>query len=85
MSALKSYDGLCGIISQYATSDRQLRCYFEFGHSGPCSYVKQEKVMCIRGCAGITISEIIERAQAGSPAAEAMLQPLINEAVKKVK
>lgn len=42
MSAtVESYDGLCGIIYHYSTSDRQVRCKYEFGHGGPHSWEKQ--------------------------------------------
>jgi hypothetical protein len=38
MSSVESFDGLCGIIHQYADSDKQVRCLYEFGHHGPCSW-----------------------------------------------
>lgn len=42
MSSLESFDGLCGIIHLCATSDQQVRCKYEFGHSGPHSWDKIE-------------------------------------------
>jgi hypothetical protein len=40
MSSAESFDGLCGIIAQFACSSRQIRCQYEFGHHGPCSFKK---------------------------------------------
>jgi hypothetical protein len=41
MSAtVESYDGLCGIIATFASSNLQMRCLFEMGHGGPCSFEK---------------------------------------------
>ncbi len=37
---IESYDGLCGIIATFASSDNRIRCKHEFGHSGPCSFEK---------------------------------------------
>lgn len=38
MSSLESFDGLCGIIAIGASSEKQVRCKYEFGHEGPHSY-----------------------------------------------
>lgn len=38
MSALETFDGLCGIISYRSTFEQQVRCKYEFGHAGPHSY-----------------------------------------------
>lgn len=40
MSTVEDYSGLCGIIPSFADSGRQIRCKYEFGHSGPCSFEK---------------------------------------------
>ena len=44
MSSTESFDGLCGIIARFSDSDLQLRCEYEFGHSGPCSWDKLRKL-----------------------------------------
>ena len=38
-----NYDGLCGIIPTFATSDNQIRCQYELGHHGPCSFEKYRR------------------------------------------
>jgi hypothetical protein len=38
MSAVENYDGLCGTIHLLASSDKQVRCSYEFGHHGPHSW-----------------------------------------------
>jgi hypothetical protein len=43
MSSTESFDGLCGIIANFASSDLQLRCTYELGHGGPCSFEKYKK------------------------------------------
>jgi hypothetical protein len=40
MSSTESFDGLCGIIANFASSKNQIRCSYELGHSGPCSFEK---------------------------------------------
>ena len=40
MSSIENYDGLCGIIPSFADSSRQIRCKYELGHGGPCSFEK---------------------------------------------
>lgn len=35
MSSIESYEGLCGCIHRYSTSDLRVRCKYEFAHSGP--------------------------------------------------
>lgn len=39
-STVENFDGLCGIIPTFATSDLQIRCHYELGHGGPCSFEK---------------------------------------------
>jgi hypothetical protein len=43
MSAAESYDGLCGIIAHFSTSDLQIRCDYFVGHQGPCSFEKYKR------------------------------------------
>lgn len=51
MSSTENFDGLCGIIAEFATSDMQLRCHYELGHAGPCSFKKYENhFRCMAGC-----------------------------------
>lgn len=38
---IESYDGLCGIIHRGASSDCQVRCTYELGHSGKHSWDKK--------------------------------------------
>ena len=71
MSTVESYDGLCGIIHLYASSDNQIRCKYEFGHYGPHSWHKTRVGLHIFG--GITRKEVEERAAKGSVAAQAIL------------
>jgi hypothetical protein len=40
MSSTESFDGLCGIIAEFASSGMQIRCHYELGHHGPCSFKK---------------------------------------------
>ena len=40
MSSLKDYDGECGLIASFAHSGLQIRCNYELGHYGPCSFEK---------------------------------------------
>jgi hypothetical protein len=39
---MNNFDGLCGIIWRYSTSDNQVRCQYEFGHGGKHSWYKVE-------------------------------------------
>lgn len=41
MSSVENYDGLCGIIHLASSSDRQVRCKYDFGHGGPHSWEKE--------------------------------------------
>jgi hypothetical protein len=51
MSSIENYDGLCGIIADFASSDNRLRCHYELGHHGPCSFKKyQTSFRCMAGC-----------------------------------
>lgn len=50
MSAtIESYDGLCGLIAYFSTSDLRFRCNLCIGHSGPCSWEKYKKHFVISG------------------------------------
>ncbi len=40
MSSTENFDGLCGIIADFAHSGNQIRCHYELGHHGPCSFKK---------------------------------------------
>lgn len=40
MSSTENFDGLCGIIAEFASSGNQIRCHYELGHGGPCSFKK---------------------------------------------
>ena len=40
MSSTENFDGLCGIIAEFASSGNQIRCHYELGHYGPCSFKK---------------------------------------------
>lgn len=44
MSAIEDFDGLCGIISRFASSTQQVRCKYKFGHNGLCSFKVNEEV-----------------------------------------
>ena len=37
-TTVEDYDGLCGLWHPRASSDKQVRCKFELGHHGPCSW-----------------------------------------------
>jgi len=53
MSTIESYDGLCGIIPTFASSDLRLRCNYPMGHHGPCSWEKYRNQFIV--CAGASI------------------------------
>lgn len=50
MSTVENYDGLCGIIHLYASSSKQVRCNYEFGHHGPHSWENKKVAYHISGC-----------------------------------
>jgi hypothetical protein len=51
MSNIENYDGLCGIIPTFAHSGLQIRCKYELGHGGPCSFEKYRKQFWLQaGC-----------------------------------
>lgn len=50
MSSIENFDGLCGIIAEFASSGNQIRCHYELGHHGPCSFKKYNNHL--RGGAG---------------------------------
>lgn len=52
MSTVENYDGLCGIIHLYSSSDKQVRCSYELGHYGPHSWANKRVAFHIFG--GIT-------------------------------
>jgi hypothetical protein len=45
----ENYDGLCGIIANFASSSNQLRCHYELEHQGPCSFDKYKAHFTISG------------------------------------
>jgi hypothetical protein len=49
---VEDFDGLCGIIANFASSDLQLRCSYEMGHQGPCSFEKHKHFFRIFGGCG---------------------------------
>lgn len=50
MSSVENFDGLCGIIADFASSGNQIRCHYELGHHGPCSFKKyQNHFRCTAG------------------------------------
>ena len=49
MSSIESFDGLCGIICMYSTFDQQVRCKYEFGHTGDHSWVKKLSTGPVKG------------------------------------
>lgn len=59
MSSAENFDGLCGIIAEFADSSKQIRCNYEFGHHGPCSFKKLRNPL--RGFAGAFCSPDPER------------------------
>jgi len=46
---IETYDGKCGIIATFASSGNQIRCHYEMGHHGPCSFEKYRKQFYICG------------------------------------
>ena len=52
MGSCEKYDGLCGIIAPFASSDLQLRCNYFVGHQGNCSWKKHEHFFHIQGGCG---------------------------------
>lgn len=51
MSSVENFDGLCGIIANFAHSGNQLRCNYELGHHGPCSFEKyRDQFRLMAGC-----------------------------------
>lgn len=43
MSSVENFDGMCGIIADFAHSGNQIRCHYELGHHGPCSFEKYKR------------------------------------------
>jgi hypothetical protein len=57
MSNIENFDGLCGIIATFSSSDLQIRCHYEFGHGGPCSFQKYKDQFIIQtGCGSAPVS-----------------------------
>lgn len=52
MSDIESYDGLCGNIPTFASSDLRIRCKYDINHRGPCSYEKYRSQFQIFGGCG---------------------------------
>ena len=48
--SVESFDGLCGIIATFACSDLQIRCTYDFGHGGSCSFEKHRHHFNVMGC-----------------------------------
>lgn len=59
MSSTENFDGMCGIIAQFAHSGNQVRCHYELGHHGPCSFEKYRNPL--RGYAGAICTPDPER------------------------
>lgn len=49
MSTVENYDGLCGITHLYASSGKQVKCTYEFGHHGEHSWVNKKVALHIFG------------------------------------
>jgi len=49
---IESYDGLCGIIASFASSGNRIRCTYEIGHGGSCSFEKYRNQFRIFGGCG---------------------------------
>lgn len=49
MTTIDNYDGLCGIIASFASSDLRLRCSYVLGHDGSCSFEKYRRHFSITG------------------------------------
>ena len=47
--SVEDFDGLCGIIAPFAGSSLQLKCLYELGHGGPCSWTKYKSHFQIFG------------------------------------
>jgi hypothetical protein len=58
--SLKSYDGLCGVIYPYSTSDRQIRCKYDWTHTGKHSWDGDPRV-AYRLVGSITVEEVHRR------------------------
>jgi hypothetical protein len=60
MSSVETFDGLCGIIATFASSDLQIRCTYELDHYGDCSFEKYRKQFTIQSSCGRDPEEIKE-------------------------
>ena len=61
MSHIESYDGLCGVIAPFASSDLQLRCEWCMEHVGKHSWEKYRSQFRIESSCGRSVAEIAER------------------------
>lgn len=52
MSDIESYDGLCGIIAPFSSSDMQLRCKYDITHEGNHSWEKYRHHFIIQSSCG---------------------------------
>ena len=53
MSSVETFDGLCGIIQKFSTSDLQLRCTYRIGHDGDCSWANVKNYISIGSHCGL--------------------------------
>jgi hypothetical protein len=60
MSSVENYDGLCGIIAPFASSNLQLRCEYETGHHGDHSWEKYREQFIISSHCGCSLEQIRE-------------------------
>jgi hypothetical protein len=47
--SVEDFDGLCGIHAPFWCYELQLRCHYELGHHGPCSWEKYREQFRIWG------------------------------------
>ena len=59
---IETYDGLGGCIANFGSSDLQIKCSYELGHHGDCSWKKYQKQFRIfSSCSRYSPEEIAER------------------------
>jgi hypothetical protein len=73
MSNIENYDGLCGIIHLYASSCKQVRCKYDFGHGGTHSWNNIKVAFTISSHCGRSKEQIAEEGFINS----------VNESLKK--
>lgn len=54
MSSIEDYSGLCGQIHLRSSSEKRVRCNYEFGHAGPHSWANKVIGLSIMGGAFLT-------------------------------